>query len=440
LRAWTVGAGTTWRISSSSSRPRRAPRIGRARGRPAAAGEHVRRRGQRSGQAARRAAARHGDDGHARAPNAGLPRGNRRSPSDHPSARIIPAEHSRPSTERSIPVRRIAFGRPPAWPPRVGAPRRAVAVVVGGVPGRDRRPAAGRSRRPAALRRGGQAAGVEHAYDGDFDLLRRRRRGRLRLRRRRLPDLYFAGGSEPAGPLPQRQRGRRRAAFRTASLGTRDRPAAVTGAYPLDIDGDGITDLAVLRAARTCCCAASATAASSGRTRRGASTAATPGRPPSAPPGRRRGAAHPRLRQLPRRGQPDRDRRVPRQRAVRPEPGGRLRRPAALSPAGARCRCCSATGTAPAGATCASATTATTTATGRSSCGGSSRAMLSRGPTRGGRLAAAAHLGHGHRQPRPDRRRLPRGVPDQPGRQQAPDAGRRAGPAGYERHRPRAAA
>ena len=57
---------------------------------------------------------------------------------------------------------------------------------------------------------------------------------------------------------------------------------------------------------------------------------------------------------------------------------------------------------------------------------------------RGRRLAAAADLGDGHRQPGPHRRRLPRGVPDQPGRQQAADARRRAGPADVRGHRPRA--
>ena len=45
---------------------------------------------------------------------------------------------------------------------------------------------------------------------------------------------------------------------------------------------------------------------------------------------------------------------------------------------------------------------------------------------RGRRLAAAADLGDGHRQPGPHRRRLARGVPDEPGRQQAADARRRA--------------
>ena len=55
------------------------------------------------------------------------------------------------------------------------------------------------------------------------------------------------------------------------------------------------------------------------------------------------------------------------------------------------------------------------------------------GATRAGRRSA--DLGHGHRQPGPDRRRLSRGVPDEPGRQQAPDPGRRARPADVRRHR-----
>ena len=58
--------------------------------------------------------------------------------------------------------------------------------------------------------------------------------------------------------------------------------------------------------------------------------------------------------------------------------------PIPLTPRGAPCRCCSATGTGPVGATCGSATTATTTATSvtaRSSSGGSRPASL-RGRTR----------------------------------------------------------
>ena len=54
---------------------------------------------------------------------------------------------------------------------------------------------------------------------------------------------------------------------------------------------------------------------------------------------------------------------------------------------------------------------------------------------RGRRLAPAADLGHGHRQPGHHRRRPPRGVPHEPGRQQAADAGQRPGPARLPRHR-----
>ena len=77
-------------------------------------------------------------------------------------------------------------------------------------------------------------------------ILRRRRRGGVRLRRRR--QARRSTSPAAAGPRPC-SRTRVRSAARSVSSGcpTRDRPHAVTGAYPLDIDGDGITDLAVLR-------------------------------------------------------------------------------------------------------------------------------------------------------------------------------------------------
>ena len=52
---------------------------------------------------------------------------------------------------------------------------------------------------------------------------------------------------------------------------------------------------------------------------------------------------------------------------------------------------------------------ATTTSTARSSCGASAPGEQPRAVHRGRRLAPAADLGHGYRQPRPDRRRLPGG-------------------------------
>ncbi len=54
------------------------------------------------------------------------------------------------------------------------------------------------------------------------------------------------------------------------------------------------------------------------------------------------------------------------------------------------------------------------------------------------RLGGDADLGHGDRELRRDRRRLSRRLPHQPGRQQAPDADRRARPADLPRHRPQA--
>ena len=55
--------------------------------------------------------------------------------------------------------------------------------------------------------------------------------------------------------------------------------------------------------------------------------------------------------------------------------------------------------------------------------------------TRGRRLAAAADLGDGHRQPGHHGRRPARGVPHEPGRQQAADARQRRGAARLPRHR-----
>ena len=53
------------------------------------------------------------------------------------------------------------------------------------------------------------------------------------------------------------------------------------------------------------------------------------------------------------------------------------------------------------------------------------------------RMAAPGDLGHGHRQLRRHRRRPARGLPDEPGRQQAPDAGERDRPADLPGHRDR---
>ena len=62
-----------------------------------------------------------------------------------------------------------------------------------------------------------------------------------------LADLYLAGGDGPAALYPQPERGRRGAAVRADGQIPRPTSIAVTGAYPLDVDGDGPVDLVVLR-------------------------------------------------------------------------------------------------------------------------------------------------------------------------------------------------
>ncbi len=90
------------------------------------------------------------------------------------------------------------------------------------------------------------AAGIDHRYDGEDDFFVGGGVAAFDCDADGRADLFFAGGSAPA------------ALYRNESpiggaLRFAPQPSpvtdltAVTGAYPLDIDGDGITDLAVLR-------------------------------------------------------------------------------------------------------------------------------------------------------------------------------------------------
>ena len=131
------------------------------------------------------------------------------------------------------------------------------------------------------------AAGVHHVYDGDFTFFVGGGVAAFDCDDDGRPDLYFAGGSEPGGALSQREPGRRSAAIRRRADPATDL-TSVTGAYPLDIDGDGHIDLAVLRYGENVLLRGLGDCRFERANERWASTAVTPGRRRSAPRGRAR--------------------------------------------------------------------------------------------------------------------------------------------------------
>jgi hypothetical protein len=90
------------------------------------------------------------------------------------------------------------------------------------------------------------AAGVDHAYTGDFDYYEGGGVAAFDCNDDGLTDLYFAGGESPAALFINHSPAGGALSFTTAANPNTDL-TAVTGAYPVDVDGDGITDLAVLR-------------------------------------------------------------------------------------------------------------------------------------------------------------------------------------------------
>jgi hypothetical protein len=91
-----------------------------------------------------------------------------------------------------------------------------------------------------------QAAGVIHAYTGDFDYFVGGGLAAFDCNDDGRPELYFAGGTSPAGLFVNQSSPGSQLSFVARPDPVTDL-TAVTGAYPIDFDGDGQTDLAVLR-------------------------------------------------------------------------------------------------------------------------------------------------------------------------------------------------
>jgi len=90
------------------------------------------------------------------------------------------------------------------------------------------------------------AAGLTHRYDGDFDYFVGGGVAAFDCNDDLLPDLFIAGGTQPAGLFVNRSAAGDSLAFEQKPSEVTDL-TAVTGAYPIDIDSDGISDVVVLR-------------------------------------------------------------------------------------------------------------------------------------------------------------------------------------------------
>ena len=105
---------------------------------------------------------------------------------------------------------------------------------------------AGRAAGPPRFVEEALAAGLDHAYSGEFEYFVGGGAAILDCNSDGMPDLYLAGGSEAAGLFVNlSERGGALRFARTPDPSTD--LDAVTGAYPLDIDPDAQMDLVVLR-------------------------------------------------------------------------------------------------------------------------------------------------------------------------------------------------
>lgn len=90
------------------------------------------------------------------------------------------------------------------------------------------------------------SAGISQAYTGEFDYYVGGGVAAFDCNDDNLVDLYFAGGSSPAALFVNNSPVGGQLSFTRLSDSLTD-VTGVVGAYPLDVDGDGVTDLAVIR-------------------------------------------------------------------------------------------------------------------------------------------------------------------------------------------------
>ncbi len=91
-----------------------------------------------------------------------------------------------------------------------------------------------------------RAAGLIHSYDGGFEYYVGGGVAVFDCDDEGLPDVYVAGGASPAALFRNRSEVGGTLAFEREPDAATDL-TGVTGAYPLDVDGDAVVDLAVLR-------------------------------------------------------------------------------------------------------------------------------------------------------------------------------------------------